>query len=269
MSQTAGFAAGHSFSDRLLVERALVLVDPQGEVGAKVDRLYFGAEFCCWAFPAVAEILAVQTRAERLGLAFSLLTPVLADPWVPRLRESLEQLRGRLRPEDEVVISDLGSIALVRECLPETRLVIGRALSGQKRGPRILDLNLSPEQLDYFRQGSWYSSEAVELLHDWGVARVELDNLLQSFAPLPHQLSGSLHFPYALVTSSRNCPFRGSTEPGPCRPRCGEVFTLKTGQTEQPLFQAGNSQFLCHSELPEELGSLGIDRLVEHPSLPR
>jgi hypothetical protein len=169
---------------------------------------------------------------------------------------------------DEILASDLGTIRIVRQLSASTTLIAGRVLSGQKRGPRILDLDLQDAESSYFRQGRWYQAESCKFLEEQGIDRVELDNLLQGIAPLPTPLIGTLHVPYAMVTSSRNCPVRPAGDFGPCAGGCGEVFKLTTPQTTVPLFQAGNTQFLHNPVLPENLAKLQIDRLVEHPSLP-
>lgn len=249
-------------------ERALFLHRLSGPLPAGYSRLYFGSEFCAWAFPPVQAVEAALRAAREAGWAFTLALPVLPEPFLPLLRQTLETVIPLFVPGDEVMVSDLGEIAPVREAAPAVALTLGRVLSGQKRGPQILDLPLSAPQLDYFRRGSWYGAEGVAFLRERGIERVELDNLLQGIAPLPAPLRGSLHFPYAMVTSSRNCPFR---EPGSagCGARCGEVFTLSSPAGPLPLLQGGNTQFLRHERLPDDLGSLGIDRLVEHPELPR
>ncbi|NIQ08795.1 MAG: hypothetical protein GWO23_03575, partial [Gammaproteobacteria bacterium] len=123
----------------------------------------------------------------------------------------------------------------------------------------------SRQQRDYFQRGSWHNREAVSLLAEYGIQRVEQDNLLQGVAPLANGLKASLHVPYAMVTSSRNCPFRKPGEFGPCPAPCGEVFTLATAETESLLYQDGNAQFLMNETLPEDLAGLGIDRVVSHP----
>jgi hypothetical protein len=174
-----------------------------------------------------------------------------------------------LQPDDEVLISDWGTLEVVRSIRSDQTVILGRTLSGQKRGPRILDLELSEEQQAYFRQGSWYATAAVELLDEMKIRRVELDNLLQGVDSLPVGLNGSLHYPYAMVSSSRNCPFRSQGLKDPCPAPCGEVFTLSSDETEVPLYQAANTQFLMNDLLPQEPAELGIDRLVFHPELPR
>lgn len=251
------------------VEKAICLTRVDSSLPAGYQRLYFGAEFCSWAMPAQRQVEAALAAAHAAALGFTLLTPVLREETLVELRTLFNSLQGQLQPGDEVVISDFGALELTRELLPQVDIVLGRALSGQKRGPRIEQLGLSVEAQQYFRQGSWYSAEAVALLQEQGIVRVELDNLLQGLDPLPEGLRGSLHTPYAMVTSSRNCPFHGDKSGQRCAGGCGEVFQLQTPQTPHPLLQAGNSQFIELRQVPTDLASLGIDRLVEHAQLPR
>lgn len=250
-------------------ERALCLPSLPQTPPDGYERLYFGAEFCPWRLPSVADLSEALEWARRVGWHFTLVTPVLIEPARDRLQTALNSLLPALESGDEVLISDWGTLALVRERAPEITVIVGRALSGQKRGPRILDLELSDAQRRYFQAGSWSNRSTVELLGEQGLYRVELDNLLQGLAPLPQGLTGSLHWPYAMVTSSRNCPFRTVAEPAPCPAPCGEVFSLETDQTRISLYQAGNTQFLKHDTLPGDLPDLGITRLVHHPNVPR
>lgn len=250
------------------MERALALSRLQGPLPEGYQRLYFGAEFCPWAMPGEGPVLAALEAAREAGWGFTLVTPVCYEPTLATLQALLRVVLPRFGPADEVVVNDWGGLAVVRETA-EVPVVLGRALSGQKRGPRILDLELTPAQRDYFQGGSWYGREAVRLLGEEGIGRVELDNLLQGAAPLPAPLHGSLHSPFVMVTSSRNCPFRADSASIHCAGCDGEAFTLTTPQTRVPLLQAGNTQFLRNDRLPKGLGALGIDRLVEHPHLPR
>jgi len=253
------------------VERALFLNNLDTDLldTGEYSRLYFGSEFCPWTFPEPGTICNALEEAHRAGCAFTLATPVICEAFLPRLRETLNDVHPLLRDDDEVLVSDLGGIAVVREIAPSVAIVLGRVLSGQKRGPRILDLELNPDQLDYFRQGSWYSTEGARLLSEIAISRVELDNLLQGIASLPEGLKGSLHYPYAMVTSSRNCPFRETNSAQGCGVLCGEVFRLETPQSSVPLLQGGNTQFLRNEILPDDPAEYGIDRLVFHPRLPR
>ncbi len=251
------------------MEKSLFLNRLEGDLPEGYSRLYFGSEFCPWTLPAAEDILRARDAALKAGWRFTLATPVFGESSLEDLKALLQQVVPHLGEGDEVLVSDLGALALVRGIDDSLPVLLGRALSGQKRGPRILDLSLKEDQLNYFRKGAWYGSESVALLTELGINRVELDNLLQGLAPLPGGLAGSLHYPYAMVTSSRNCPSRSGPGAGRCGCTCGEVFTLSSGQSRLPLLQGGNTQFLENNLLPENLDELRIDRLVYHPRLPR
>jgi hypothetical protein len=231
------------------------------------SRLYYGAEFCFWRLPPGDKILAAKAWARKVGWHFTLATPVLGEDERLRLDQLFKKVLPALDAGDEILISDWGALELIRCVREDLTIILGRALSGQKRGPRILDMNLNRQQSDYFQRGAWHNREAVELLAEQEVERIEQDNLLQGLAPLPGGLTGSLHLPYAMVTSGRNCPFRAQAESGPCPVCCGEGFTLRSSETKAPLYQDGNTQFLYNEQLPDNLLQLGIDRLVKHPHM--
>jgi len=247
------------------LEYAYFLKDCSGELPENCSRIYFGAEFCFWCLQPVKQITKARELARTRGKAFTLVTPVLGEDERQRLAGVFKEVLPGLDSGDEILISDWGALDLVRDVRRDLTLILGRALSGQKRGPRIIDMDLTEEQRDYFRCGSWYNRGAVQLLKEQGIERVELDNLLQGIAPLPAGLKGSLNIPYAMVTSSRNCPFRKPGSFGPCPAPCGEVFTLRTDEVETILYQDGNTQFLRHDALPGNLPALGINRIVTHP----
>jgi len=250
------------------VEKALFLSRP-AELSGDYARLHYGAEFCPWNLSPADDILAMRAACREAGWRFTLVLPVIPQPALAPLTALLETVLPQLEGDDEVAVNDLGAIPLVRSLRDDLPLAVGRALSGQKRGPQVLDLALTEEQLAYFRQGTWYSAEGRALLARFGVVRVELDNLLQGLAPLPGGLVGTLHTPYAMVTSSGTCPFRPHGASGPCPAPCGEVMVLTTPESRVPLYQGGNTQFLKLDALPENLAELGIDRTVYHPALPR
>lgn len=250
-------------------ERALFLHTFPEHPLPGVSRIYAGAEFCPWRLPTTVDLRRILGWTRDHALSFTLVTPVLIEPLRAGLRDMLAALLPEFAAGDEVVISDWGALDLIRSTRPETTVVVGRVLSGQKRDARTVALDLNAAQLAHFRQGSWYSTPAVALLRELNIHRVELDNLLQGVAVLPGALRGTLHVPFAMVASSRNCPFRRPGSAGPCPRPCGEVFTLSADENPEPLLQGGNTQFLRIDRLPGDLPALGIDRVVEHLELPR
>lgn len=251
------------------MERAFFPGRDNGPLPAGYDRLYLGAEFCPWTLPTLASLRHGMDRAHAAGLPISLTIPVFGEFFIDRLKSLLSELLPRFEAGDEVVISDWGALRLIRTIAPHVPIVIGRTLSGQKRGPQILDFDLGEEQLAYFRACRFYSREALKLLEEHGISRIELDYPPQGIDPVPVPLRASVHTPFAMVTSSRNCPFRDDDGASGCAADCGEVFVLSTPQSRLPLLQGGNTQFVRIDTLPDNLAELGIDRIVVHPSLPR
>jgi len=248
-----------------VAEYAAFLHDLPEQPPAGYSRLYYGAEFCFWRLPSSAKTLVAVEWARSAGWNFTLATPALGEDERVRLDSFLQKVLPELTAGDEVLISDWGALELIRAVRDDLTILLGRVLSGQKRGPRILDMTLTGEQRAYFQRGSWHNRDAVELLAEQGIERIEQDNLLQGLASLSNTLKGSLHLPFAMVTSSRICPFRLSGESGPCPVYCGELFTLQSDETEALLYQDGNTQFLRNERLPDDLLPLGIDRIVKHP----
>lgn len=251
------------------MEQALFLPPGEAPSLSGFDRLYLGAEFCPWTFPALVEIRQGIQLARRADLPLTLVTPVFGEFFIGQLKSLLAQILPDFLPLDEVVISDWGAYQLIKDLAPQQEVVLGRTLSGQKRGPQILDMALSSEQLEYFQSSRFYSSEARQLLAELGIRRIELDYPPQGISVVPPPLCATLHTPFAMVTSSRNCPFRFGDGSRGCHVRCGEIFTLKSPQSRLPLLQGGNTQFVEIAELPDTIAALGVDRLVTHTTLPR
>ncbi len=251
------------------MEHALFLPPKETPSFTGFERLYLGAEFCPWTFPDLGEIRRGMQLARRAALPLTLVTPVFGEFFIDHLQTILAHILPDFLPKDEVVISDWGAYPLIKKIAPEQEVVVGRALSGQKRGPQILDLALSSPQLEYFQASRFYSNEARQFLAELGVRRIELDYPPQGIAVVPSPLHATLHAPFAMVTSSRNCPFRVGDGSRGCLARCGEVFTLNSQQSPLALLQGGNTQFVAVEAIPDNLAVLGIDRLVMHCTLPR
>ena len=230
--------------------------------------MYAGAEFCPWRLPDLATLRHMLNWARANRCAFTLATPVLIEPRRAEFTRLLSALLPEFAETDELAISDWGVLELARAAAPDVTLVVGRALSGQKRDPRTPALDFDATELMHFRSSSWHAAPAVAMLQDLGITRVELDNLWQGLEPLPAPLRGTLHTPYAMVASSRNCPFHAAGSAEPCPQPCGEVFSLHRDDFPSPLLQGGNTQFIRIPHLPPNLSACRIDRVVEHLDLP-
>jgi len=97
------------------VERALFLSHWDGVLPDGYQRLYFGAEFCSWAFPPLKQILSACCAAHQAGLPVTLVTPILRQETLTELRSLFNELKSHLVVGDEVVISDFGALQLTRD----------------------------------------------------------------------------------------------------------------------------------------------------------
>jgi len=121
------------------LEQAAFLNDLPGESPTGFSRLYYGAEFCFWRLPSIEKTLASRAWARRIGWAYTLVTPVLGEAERRQLDSFFKAVLPELTAGDEILISDWGALELVRSVRDDLTVILGRTLSGQKRGPRILD----------------------------------------------------------------------------------------------------------------------------------
>jgi len=246
-------------------------------VNSKYTRLYFGNEFCERLIPSLKDTRTIVDFVLRQKIELSFVTPYVTNRGIEVLRPILEYLIQSL-PESEIVINDWGLLRLLKRELNQTNLALGRLLTKQKRGPRILSLkNRIPQATIQHFQGS---NIDVPILSDFlvnnGIKRVELDNLLQGITRANPRLKASLYFPFAYVTTTRFCisascekkkkSLRSIT---PCNKECQQyTFSLHHKNIPVSLFLKGNTQFFANDLLSEDLEQLNIDRLVFQPEIP-
>jgi len=243
-------------------------------------RLYFGNEFCECLIPTAAEMDYALDHAHARGLGFTLVTPYVTDRSLVTLETLFRQLAAH-QPGSEVVFNDWGVLTTLNEVYPALVPVMGRLLHKMKRGPRFVNLqHMLPEStLRYYRSSSLDSPLYQGLLREWGVRRVELDNLLQGVeAGLGgSEIRASLHLPYAVVSTTRLCLTAGCDVVGaeetvgifPCRRECQRyTFKLTHPVMPVPIIRQGNTMFFKNDRLPENMTSQNIDRLVVAKAIP-
>ena len=267
----------------------------------KYTRLYFGNEFCQRLIPTKEDLYQVINFVKKKQVGLSFVTPYVTDEGIERLEPLLELLNEKL-PESEVIINDYGTLELMQEKKLKLKPVLGRLLTKQKRGPRIINImNKLPKQaIEHFKKSNAEVPIFQEFLIKNGFERVELDNLLQGIgddlsrtacqrrAVLEHaqkspisdisksKIKASLYYPYAYVTTTRFCLTaicnKKDAIPGinPCKKECKIYgpFKLTNKNMPVPLLLKGNTQFFENKKLPKDLERKGINRLVFEPELP-
>ena len=243
------------------------------------DRVYFGHEFCQRRLPEAGEARRALELAEARNLPFTLVTPFVTDAGLARVRALLSELTGAGVPSGfEAVVNDWGALRMIRREWPGIPIALGRLLTKQKRGPRLMNIigRLPADAADHFMRSNVDAPRLADFLRAQGVVRVELDNLLQGIRREPGALPASLYTPFAYISTTRLCLLMGGDQPGKnfrsigrCSRECLRYgITLAHRDMPVPLRLQGNTMFFENNKLPPDLAALNINRIVLEPSLP-
>lgn len=246
-------------------------------VNSKYTRLYFGNEFCQQLIPSLEDVRIISDFVSNQKMKFSLVTPYVTDDGIETLRPLFETVTSSFY-DAEVVINDWGILRLLRDEFDGLTLVLGRLLTKQKRGPRILSVKdkVPPAMIQHFKESNIDVPILSDFLVNNGIDRVELDNLLQGIAREDPSLKASLYFPFAYVTTTRFCLTASSERKvmfmrsiSSCNKEC-QRYTFRLRHKNMPidLFLKGNAQFFKNSRMPDNLDSSNIDRIVYEPEIP-
>lgn len=288
------------------MERAIFIskISQLGYLNRKYSRIYFGNEFCQRLIPSIPDLMKVLTYIKGKGLDFSLVTPYVTNEGIMKL-EALFGLLKTLGFTCEVVVNDWGVLYLVNRKYPKLIPILGRLLTKQKRGPRIIKLlkrdtkqwflkdkenpkikylvikKKLPLELDPYYKGS--NTSSVPLIHNFLISqrikRIELDNPAQGlFLNLPKgKISASVYLPYVYISTTFFCPTVGCNQKEkpflkikPCNRECQKyIFKLRHKTMPKVIFLKGNTFFYKCSRLSiKELEGSGVDRIVYEPEIP-
>ena len=259
--------------------RALLSADGARPFSGEYSRLYFGIEFCERLIPSVEELSAAIKFSKNSGMKFTFVTPFVTDAGLALLEPLADHIReAGIMEETELVINDWGFLNLLDKKGWSGPLSLGRLLTKQKRGPRIMNIldKLPPAAIEHFKQSNVDVPSLAGFLKEKGIRRVELDNLLQGVSRPQASLKASLYYPYAYVTVTRYCAMIPSQEKKlnlrsilACSRDCqNHEFELSHKSMPVKLLLKGNTQFIKNDRLPQNLEKLNIDRLVFQLCLP-
>lgn len=273
-------------------------------VNDKYSRLYFGNEFCEKLIPSLKDLKKALSFARRKALDFSLVTPYVTNVGLERLN-SLFELLKKLGIKCEIIINDWGILNLINHRYPNLTPVLGRLLTKQKRGPRLIKLlkrktrprlikdpqnpkirhivfqKKLPLNLDPYYKGS--NTSSVPIIHNFlirqHIRRIELDNTGQGlFLELPKgKISASLYTPYIYITTTFFCLTAGCDDKKksflklkPCKRQCQKyIFKLRHRTMPKIIYLKGNTQFYKNTHLSiKNLKNSGVDRIVYEPEIP-
>lgn len=267
------------------MEKAFFVVQPDmlklPEEGG-YTRLYYGIEFCQHQIPSLEELKTALRFAGENSLAFTFVTPYVAELGLKRLEPLFKHLQENA-PETEIVINDWGVLFWLRTEFPFKNLILGRIPTKMKRDPRIhYHMSKMPQEaLLNFQDCSLSVPHLRKFLIEMGIRRLEFDDLLHglhlSLSEEPAMMTNSLYYPIGYITTTRLCKAGNLREEEvavfkvleKCERPCMEYRSFFRQQSMRDVIVAqGNTFFYKNAELPQNLEELGIDRLVFEPEIP-
>ncbi len=270
----------------------------------KYSRLYYGNEFCERLIPSLQDLKEILDYIKMRGLNFSFVSPYVTNIGLGRLKVIFEFLKAK-KVNCEVIINDWGVLNLVGREYLDFQPVLGRLLTKQKRGPRLIKLlkrqvrsrlMVNPENpgqrnilfqkklpfdLDSYYKGS--NASSVPIIHNFLISqrikRIELDNLAHGIQlKLPQdKILASVYTPYVYITTTFFCPTAGCDQKKksilkikPCNRQCQKyIFKLRQRTMPKVIYLKGNTQFYKNTRLSmRELEESGVDRIVYQPEIP-
>lgn len=236
--------------DRLRLRDAAAF---DGLGGHQVGRLQFGSEFCETLLPNPGQLRQVAAAAGLTGVALTLVTPIMSDAGIARLKALLPQLH----PGSEVVANDWGTLRLLARERPDLVPIAGRMICKMVKDPRLP----SAEWARLYPHGI-HAGPFARVLTGLGVGRIEMD--VPPFADIGDfrstRFKVSAHAPFGFSVKGRACRIGSLNQPEEakfatghaCRKECltlvGELSRPELGANDLYTFQRGNTVFYRHSD---------------------
>tara|TARA_B110000211_G_C14093461_1_gene561066 strand:- start:21779 stop:22729 length:951 start_codon:yes stop_codon:yes gene_type:complete len=241
-----------------------------------LTHIYFGGEFCDRLLPDKKIMARVIALVHGKGLQLSLLTPLLSDHALARLKQVFSILPDHV----EVIVNDWGTLNLLKRDFPKLVPVIGRQLCKMIKDPR-----LPSEQWTQLYPHGVQSGPFHQLLARFDIQRLEMDVppfvKLRDFAS--DEKAVSVHLPYGFSVKGRMCKIGAMSidthrKFGPghgCNKECltysskvqrncssqaenqatqqGQTVNVQTAQPDLKTFQQGNTMFYRHTSQMTEI----------------
>jgi hypothetical protein len=256
---------------------------------ANYERVYFGHETCPKILPNINQVKQIIETLTGNKKKISFVTPYLTDNYLKQTIKIAEYLNS-ISHAIEIICSDWGLLYFLAKnnlCTP----VIGRLLAGQSVDPRLMRLtepgNLKERvvyhldgtkcKLLYKRPSKTLSAHyqslsldkkfTLDYFQNLGINRCEINNLGQGLN-IAHQdnFRYSLHFPYVLITTMRECPDNNEnySKKGSCNGLdcMNKLVTYKNAGLKKFVFRNCNALFYSNLKIPDNLNGLPVDRIV-------
>jgi len=280
------------------MEKAIYITSLRGLKFFQKDeyqRIYWGAEFCQNLIPELKDTEKILSFIKKHDLNFTFVTPFVTERGLKRLNRIFIWLKKR-RVACEVAVNDWG----VLECLHSKfggyfEIALGRLLLRQHRVPSIKSVPEKRLPLTFRRDdgkvckivheppGELYQKGikksyinlplVQDFLSEFGVKRVELNNLMQGLTLKGIRFKKSLYTPYVNISTTRFCPMESGFQKiyriNACRKECQKHYDiLHNILIAKVIYKRGNTTFYNNPLDLKRLTETDVDRMVFQPEIP-
>lgn len=262
---------------------------------SRFNRIYFGVEFCQNLIPSLSAVNKILRFIKANTRQISLVTPFVTDVGLSKLISIFRYLKNNVI-NCEIIVNDWGVLEVLSNKFRNNfRISLGRLLIHQQRDPAIIkviykqktrailgeDKNIRifvhkpPNKI--YREGmssSYVNSPSMQnLLTEFGIERIELNNLIQGINLENLTLKKSLYTPFVNISTTRFCPMETRYQKifriNVCKRECQNFYDrLYNHSIPKIIYKRGNTLFYKNPLRIRDALNLGIDRIVFQPELP-
>lgn len=214
----------------------------------KIDRIYFGDSFCQNLIPKKRVLLETYKTICDNDINFTLNTPYVTDDYLKEVLINIETIYKH-NETFEVVFNDWGVFYELKQRFPNLKLVLGRLLTKQRTDPNALKIitnkqeqikdivpkKVSKSLYEHF-QGSAINDKVFQkYLMGNNIKRVEIEYLVWNMKlQLPNNIKASIYYPYAHITTTRNCGILNMTYTK-CNKMCRDIKIEYPSDEQHPF----------------------------------
>ena len=214
----------------------------------KIGRIYFGDSFCQNLIPKKQSLLETYKTICDNNIEFTLNTPYVTDDYLKEVLINIETIY-KYNETFEVVFNDWGVFYEIKQRFPNLKLVLGRLLTKQRTDPNSLKIitntqeqvkDLVPKKVskslyEHF-QGSVINDKVFQkYLMENNIKRVEIEYLVWDMKlQLPNNIKASVYYPYAHITTTRNCGILNMTYTK-CNKMCRDIKIEYPSDEQHPF----------------------------------
>jgi len=247
----------------------------------KFDRIYFGDAFCQNLIPEKQTLLDTYKIIYDNNIGFTLNTPYVTDEALKKILKNIEALY-KYNDKFEVVFNDWGVFYEIKQRFSGLNLILGRLLTKQRTDPNALKIitnrqekanDVIPKKVprslyEHFQSSVINDNIFQNYLIENNIKRVEIEYLVWDMKlRLPSNIKASIYYPYAHITTTRNCGILNMTYTK-CNKMCRDVKIEYPSDLQHPFSYTviGNTVYYNLENIITDKDSLNkyesIDRVI-------